>query len=183
MGLNLELGGIRDPAVRRALERIAKQFPLAASPASVQRVPQVRVFNSAALSIPNATATAITFDSERWDLGAPAGAEHHSTGTNTSRLTCRVAGLYVISGHMLWAGAAGGVHRIAFVRLNGTTEIGDQNSPPAATSNSHVSVTAQWRLAVGDYVELMAYQDSGGALNVIYGAGGSPEFSMHWASP
>lgn len=44
-------------------------------------------------------------------------------------------------------------------------------------------VTSDWRMAVNDYFELIAWQTSGGALNV--NAGGntySPEASLRWTS-
>ena len=39
------------------------------------------------------------------------------------------------------------------------------------------------RLGAGDYVQLNAYQDSGGSLNVMANSDYTPVFEMHWVSP
>jgi hypothetical protein len=45
------------------------------------------------------------------------------------------------------------------------------------------TVTTVYDLAAGDYLEVFAYQDSGGALNVQTNANYSPEFSMVLVAP
>src|SRR5678815_101030 len=52
--------------------------------------PAFSVFNSTAQSVADATATALTADSESFDNAA-----WHSTGSNTSRATCTTAGRYL----------------------------------------------------------------------------------------
>lgn len=132
---------------------------------------QARVFNSANISINNATFTALTFDSERWDTG-----NFHSTSSNTSRLTVPTAGLYDIGGSVVFAANATGM-REAAIRVNGSTFIVEQGpQPPTVTDGARVQVSTQYQLAAGDYVELMAFQRSGGALNVIASGNSSPEF-------
>ena len=42
-------------------------------------------------------------------------------------------------------------------------------------------IPAHYDLAVGDYVELLAYQTSGGALNAIAVGNYAPSLSMMWA--
>jgi hypothetical protein len=140
--------------------------------------PQARVYNSAALTLANATATPITFNSERWDLGTST--EQHSTSANTSRLTCRTPGLYAIVGHLEYAANAVGF-RSAAIQLNGAAFVGIQHI--TAATASIVSVSTQYRLVVGDYIELIGRQNSGGNLNVTVGANYSPELAWYWVSP
>jgi len=136
-----------------------------------------RVYNNADISIPNSVDTALTFNSERWDTDGL-----HSTVTNTSRLTCTRAGKYIITGCIEFAANATG-SRGAFIMLNGTTEINRANAVVSSASYpTRLIPTCIYNLAVGNYVELYVAQLSGGALNVVYTAQRSPEFSMQLVS-
>lgn len=135
--------------------------------------PGARVYNSVAISIATGTSTVLTFDSERYDNDAI-----HDTVTNSGRLTCKTAGRYSITGHVDWA-ANGTGHRVCSIRLNGTTNIASDGKPASAASTRH-AVPALYSLAVNDYVELLVFQDTGGALNVNATAAMSPEFAMQW---
>src|SRR3990172_469536 len=128
-----------------------------------------RVFNSANESISNATLTAITFDSERYDTD-----NIHSTSSNTSRLTANHAGKYIISGGMAYASNSTG-QRFIGVRLNGATYIDVHEVLNIGANNHSVSISTIYHLVINDYVELIAYQTSGGALNVLTSANDSPE--------
>src|SRR6266576_1935140 len=60
--------------------------------------PAVRVFHNAAQSLTTGVATALAFNSERFDQAGNVADTQHDTVTNNSRLTCRYAGVYLISG-------------------------------------------------------------------------------------
>lgn len=151
----------------------------AVTPPKIGTLPHVRVRNSTNISIANNTATALTFDTERWDSE-----NIHSTVTNTSRLTCVTAGLYEIKMQALWDVNATGV-REGYIRLNGTTLLAleDKNATSVAAIGTGQLVTTQYRLIVGDYVEAVVAQTSGGALNILAGGNYSPEFMMTWVGP
>lgn len=146
-----------------------------------QQAPQARAYNSANISVTTATWTALTFDSERYDLGAAS--EQHSTSTNTGRLTCRRAGLYSIGATVIFDVNTTGT-RLARLRLNGSTLIAE---PSAVASTAGLGTglvfSTDYRLTVGDYVDVAVYQDSGGNLNVLASGNESPEFYWHWVSP
>jgi hypothetical protein len=129
-----------------------------------------RVYHNAAQSIPNTTLTALAFNSERYDTDGL-----HDTVTNNSRLTCTRAGIYLITGSLAYGTAAAGV-RQSYIRLNGSTLLVAVNA--GVTAGTTVAAvhnpTTLYQLAVGDYVELVAYQDTGGALNVNVFANFSP---------
>lgn len=132
-----------------------------------------RVYNSAVQSLATSTDTPITFNSERHDTDA-----YHDTATNTSRLTVPTGqgGTYIIGWTLGYAANATGTRSVG-VRLNGTTFINYDRRPAAGGGNpSHLVGNVVYRLAAGDYVELIGFQDSGGALNTVVGANYSPEF-------
>lgn len=138
-------------------------------------LPHARVYNSGAISISNSSLTALTFDSERVDVGSC-----HSTGSNPSRLTAPDAGYYSSAGNVSWAANATGV-RQASIRLNGATIIGEVILPNVgAGTAAEIQVVASYQLAAGDYLELCVLQNSGGSLNVNAGASISPEFWFQW---
>lgn len=140
--------------------------------------PAARVYNSVNLSIPHNTATALTFNSERYDND-----NIHDTGSNTSRLTCRTAGKYHCFASVDFASHSGG-ERYLLLRLNGTTPIVSQTSPAMITSGlpTDLHVSTDYPLIVGDYIEVVVWQATGGALNVVKNNNFSPEAGITWAT-
>jgi len=137
--------------------------------------PSCRVYKAAAQSINSGSDTAIQFDSERWDTDSM-----HDTVTNKTRITANTAGIYVITGHAMFAANATGIRAI-YIRLNGSTRIAQQLMPSnSAGTDTALSVATVYELAAADYVELMAVQTSGGALNVLQGGNYTPEFGAMW---
>lgn len=175
MTLPLELGGIGDQFVRRALENIAQHIPIQTP--DFGKIPKARVFNSAAFGTTTGAGAVVTFDSERYDNDAI-----HSVAANTSRLTVVTPGNYFIFGSVVWAGAAGAGLREVGIRLNGATLLATQDDFPGAAAESQ-SVSTAYQLAVGDFVELFVIQTSGGNLNVNATGNTSPEFGMTWLGP
>jgi hypothetical protein len=140
--------------------------------------PRVRVFHNASQSIGTAAYTVLAFNSERYDTVSGAASSMHDAVTNNSRLTALVAGGYRVSGNVEFAANATGL-RGAEIRLNGATVIGRVAVGNAGAGDPTVlCVSADYEFAVNDYVELLVYQASGGALNVTVGGNYSPEFSM-----
>lgn len=136
-------------------------------------VPSARVYNSANISINNNTETALTFNSERWDTDSI-----HSTSSNTGRLTAATKGEYRIYGHVRFASHDTG-NRYIYIKLNGTTALAIKGPLKSALGTVTVlDISTNYPLSVGDYVELIAFQDSGGALNVDAVGNFSPEFGM-----
>jgi len=90
----------------------------------------------------------------------------HDTALNTERITAVVAGVYVITGDVMWEGNKAGDRELALY----------QNGPITLDLHSHVpgdtlcgmNVCAHAHLAVGDYVWMEATQTSGGDLDVLY---------------
>lgn len=135
--------------------------------------PSARVYHNAAQSIPNATLAALSFNSERFDTDSI-----HSTSSNTSRLTCNTAGLYLITGAVAFDANAAGIRSLR-VRLNGATYLANQQvNASGGGLDSMLTVSTLYQMAAGDYVEMVVYQNSGGSLNCQSASNYSPEFGM-----
>lgn len=135
---------------------------LAEPPAYILNPPACHVFNSANISIPNDTATALTFNSERYDTDTM-----HSTATLTGRITIVTEGIYIVTADNVWDKNAVG-DRATFIRKNGADFLG-LTSVHAGDADLFVgqSVTVQEYLIVGDWLDVVVKQDSGGALSVL----------------
>jgi hypothetical protein len=131
-----------------------------------------RAYNSANISIPDTTVTALTFDSERWDTDSI-----HSTSSNTGRLTCTIAGKYLIIANIRFATNSTGT-RAVNLRLNGSNIAGVTQAGATGSNICLMHVSTIYDLAVGDYVEVTVQQTSGGNLNVEASSPISPEFMM-----
>lgn len=134
--------------------------------------PRARVYHSATQSLSTATVTTLSFNSERYDTGAM-----HDTSTNNSRLTVPKPGVYLVGGHVEFAANATG-QRGLYLYLNGATYLAYDIHDASAANETAVTVSTVDQFVVGDYVELRAYQSSGGMLNVNSVTRYTPEFHM-----
>lgn len=130
-----------------------------------------RVYSSTPQAITTGVSTAIAFNSERFDTDTI-----HDTVTNNSRLTCKTAGVYLITGSIEWEMSTGA--RSLAVRFNGTTTIVQALVPAVSGNLTMQTCSTIYQFAINDYVELMVAQDSGNNLNVNATASYSPEFGM-----
>jgi hypothetical protein len=149
---------------------------LAGDVASGNPKPMCRAYHASSQSIATATNSSVALDSERYDVG-----NCHSTTTNNSRLTVPAGGggIYHIGGAATFASNATGI-RIVWILYNGTTRISEQDAPSVSANTCSLQVSCDYKLAAGDYVELQAYQTSGGLLSVTSNSNWSPEFWFHW---
>lgn len=152
--------GVRDPAL----------FALAP--------PLGRMRHTSAQSIPNATGTALSFGTEDVDS-----ANGHSTSSNTSRYAAQYAGWYQLSGGVQFATNATG-RRGCWWAVNGTVVNGSEaNTPGSASGNAGPAARViHVFLSVNDYVELCAFQDSGGSLNTAVTTSQQPTMEVRWVS-
>jgi hypothetical protein len=140
--------------------------------------PRAQIYQSSGQTLTNNTYQAVNFQAEDFDLPSPGG---HSTSTNTSRYTCQsgFAGKYTISGALAFSAHATGI-RGGKLMKNGVEVFGSGVMLPncGGSAATRVPVPAIGvDLAVGDYVELWAYQNSGGNLSTF--VLGADTCSMH----
>jgi hypothetical protein len=151
-------------AVRDALEYLARNKP------------HCHVYNASSISLTSGVATALTFDTERVDVGGL-----HSTAVNTGRITIPAGegGFYLIGGTCEFASNATGIRGLD-IRLNGATYIARTKNLASSGGAHYAEVATLYQLAATDYVELVASQTSGGALNAVASGNYSPEFYAIW---
>ena len=139
------------------------------------RLEGVAVYNDAVIPVPTGEWYPLPFNSERRD-----DAGFHSTTSNTSRLTVPAgkAGWYVISGHIAFDVSGVGTIRMIAIQFNGVTHIGYHLNTPQAGTYHGLSIATVYPLSATDFVELVAYQDTGSNLNVISVGNYSSEFRM-----
>lgn len=135
-------------------------------------------------SVNDSTDTIITFPSgsvtEVLDTDS-----FHDTGSNTGRITIPTGGdgWYDIGFDLAFAASATG-QRTVSIELNGATAgagtyIFSRSIAGFATVSNRVAGSVPYLLAAGDYVTLVAWQSSGGALNAL---GASVPYSVRfWA--
>lgn len=116
---------------------------------------------STTVNISNNTLTAVTWNSHAWD-----NAGVHSTSVNPTRFTAPVDGIYWLQSWVHWDMNATGIRVNEFL-INGSGNINASDGRPALTgwSVGH-GATGIVSLTAGQYVELFAYQNSGGALGI-----------------
>jgi hypothetical protein len=140
--------------------------------------PIFAAYQSAAQSIPNTTITAVGMDTTLIDSY-----NGHSNVTNNSRYTPTVSGWYLFIGSVSYVQNATG-NRLAEFHKNGSgsaVNLGQGAQPTCDTNNlSTVRALAVVQMnGTSDYVELDAYQTSGGALNTGPSQTGFFAFWMH----
>jgi hypothetical protein len=123
------------------------------------------------VSLPTSgTPVAIPFDAEDDDTDG-----FHDNVTNNTRLTVPSgkAGVYeIVASALILANSD------LRIRVNGTTEIATVRAGAGAASYTGYNVVAQYRLAVGDYVEALGVPQAS-SRSVLYSANISPIFSMY----
>jgi hypothetical protein len=143
-------------------------------------LPMAVLRKTATQAIASSTYLALTWPTE--DLDTDGG---HSTVTNTERYTAQVTGWYHLTATVVFSGNATG-RRDAFFRINGITtrRYGWHTSTPgpnAGGADICIVLATHAYLTVGDYAEVIAYQDSGGSLNLL-ASNQDSRFEIMWVS-
>jgi hypothetical protein len=149
------------------------------APANLAIIPSARVRRTATQSIPNGNFASIQLTSETWDT-----AGLHS-GTNNTRLTAPIDGIYMLTANVFWAGNSNGERDLG-IEINGSKFVGFVADSAADTSESPEALSTVYLMNAGDFAEARVEQTSGGALNLGVSSGGaetSPEVSMTWLGP
>lgn len=121
---------------------------------------------------------ALTFNVEEVDRD-----NGHSTTTNTNRYTAQTAGYYYFDAKASFTGNATGTRSARF-RKNGTN-IQDSGMITPYALNTNACVLPLYTfvyLAVGDYVEIILNQSSGGALNTSVASPYQSNMTVIWVS-
>jgi hypothetical protein len=123
--------------------------------------------------ISNATWQSASYHTIDWEVN-PYYASQWSSGT-PGRLTCQVAGVYIIVAQFRFAANATGVRGIA-IQVNAVSQ-GGCTQAAFSTLDSQVLHTCIKSLSAGDYATCLVYQNCGSDLNGVYT---SKAISLQW---
>lgn len=132
--------------------------------------PRVNAFlNSGTISLTSGTSTLITLEGESWDTDSM-----HSTASNTSRITIRTSGQYLVSFYARFLTNSTGYRQLnlrsnAGGSANGGTTISTISIPANSGDATFVTRTLELPCVAGEYYELFATQNSGSSVSVQNG--------------
>lgn len=161
---------VTDPKVQLNFDDINLRFPLGVE--FLKQVPCAKVTKVAAdQAIPNSAATVVTFDTSEYDTDT-------MFDDATDSFIIKSPGRYDVKAGVSFATNALGVRDVE-IRLNGS-DIAVTQVDPAALNNTELCASADFTGAIGDVLQVVVFQNSGGALNVLKVSVGSPtNFSIH----
>lgn len=133
--------------------------------------PMVRVVGTAAQSLGNGTATALTFHA----------AQINTDGmwTSGSVVTIQTDGVYHVTGNIRFQASATG-SRVARLAVGTATPFASQAVDTSTSINHELNVSGLWPLSAGDELVLIGFQSSGGALNSLNVLQYAPMLSAAW---
>jgi hypothetical protein len=141
---------------------VAGGVPSWATPSAGATFVGCKAYKSANQTLSNATTTLITFNSEFFDTDAI-----HDTSTNTSRFTVPAGkgGKWQLSTTIAYDANSTGFRQIR-IKKNGTI-FNNLIATAVSSDGTHMSHTDIFELVATDYMELEAYQNSGGNLAIL----------------
>ena len=145
----------------------------AVTPAKLAQTAAAGVNNSTNIAIPSGVSQALTFNNERFDVG-----DVHEPGS--SRLRAPIAGVYVVAGNANFSGVTSIGQRRVQIRRNGEVIVASVQVEATSVNQIQLGISKVIQLAAGDYLELLAFQNSGGDLAVLQEGQFSPEFNIAW---
>jgi hypothetical protein len=150
--------------------------------AKLAAVPAVKVTRSNDFSAQGNGLTPLPFDQEIYDTANL----HQNVGEDIDRLVAPVAGIYMVTAHVKWEPNTTGQRHLLIQRtFNGGANaeiIGNDGGIPTASDALYLNVATPVKLAQGDYVRVLVYNNSLTNQNVVKSAP-SPEMSLTWLSP
>jgi hypothetical protein len=140
--------------------------------------PAVLLRNTIGIAIPHNALTAVIFQTSNSNEYIDTDNMHDPTAF-ASRITFRTGGDYLLTGSAQWVGNVTG-QRVLLFRNEAAATISSDRRPGLAASGAGVpscsadcSICTPWNVNAGQWVELVAFQDSGVTLNlnvVMFGA-------------
>lgn len=120
--------------------------------------PSCRVYHSTTQNVSTSTFTALNANSEQWDS-----ASMHSTSSQTSRITVPVAGKYLLVARIEFGVDAANA-RLGRFLINGVTTEPFDAKPAMTGVGVRCSGSTVQSLSASGYVEVQAWQNSGGTI-------------------
>jgi len=116
-------------------------------------------------TVPNNTQVDVSFDVKKWDYDNMV-----DLTTYPTRLTCKTAGLYLLTGFLVYNANITG-RRVIGISINGSTIAVSVSQMPVTDSGlgTNMGCACLYFLNVNDYVTLISKQASGGNLDLLAG--------------
>lgn len=119
-----------------------------------------RIYDASSQSLANGVETAINFDLENYDSD-----DMHDNSTDNTHITFTTAGKYFGAFTIEFQAASGGERRLR-VLVGGSTRIAQTKlSFPDGADHDTMQVVWNYEADADEYIELMAYQNSGDAID------------------
>lgn len=165
---DLAVGTGADTAARLAVGAAFKKLQVNSGATALEWVGAIGArayLATSAQSISNSTHTALQFNAESFDSNTL-----HDNSTNNTRLTIPtgMTGKWMFAGGAEFAANATGQRQIT-LKKNGTTFLTQSIQVATSAFDQEVLVIDVLSMTAADYMELHAYQTSGGSLNVNFG--------------
>lgn len=132
--------------------------------ADLQSPPRCRAWQNAAQTLTTAVFAVVALDTEDIDTEAI-----HSTVTNNSRMTIVTPGRYRCIAQASFAGNVTGLRYVGLTK-NSTAVARTQASAAPAANNGSWQCAEEILCAVGDFIEMQVFQNSGGNLALVAGS-------------
>lgn len=145
-----------------------------ASLAEIKNSQYAKICNKNDISIPDSISTRLSFNSKLLDTN-----NIYNPG-NTTRLTCKKEGFYLIKSAVSFDAHPTGFREI-FMKLTSSLEasnIAGTAVQAVVDTRTLLEASTMWYMLVGDYVEVYVTQNSGNALNVKTDLNTSPGFML-----
>lgn len=147
------------------------------SPSTTFRPPMCRVYRAAALShTGTGTFQTIAFDTESFTQTESG---MWSSGTPT-RVTPQTAGVYLVTANVNFNTNATGVRGLGLYKNGTVNPFAYQDAAGSASLSNGLFLSGTVNLSVGDYVQPLVFQNSGGNLAYVAGNGEQVSFSVTW---
>jgi hypothetical protein len=137
--------------------------------------PSVKLQKTTTQSITNASETALTWPTAVYDT------DSMYSAVNTSRITINTPGIYVLTACATFASNGTG-ERLLYFRVNGDSanRLAFARAFANQSGSSGLVIATSVQLSAATYIEVAAYQSSGGALNVLGDVYEVASFSAVW---
>jgi hypothetical protein len=143
--------------------------------------PQCQAYDTTGLTLTTGVAATVPLGAENYDEPQPGDSPMHDNTTNNSRITIRTTGKYQIDAYVCFAANATGARRVEVVK-NGAASIVTNSQPATPTVSTTIQASKTVPLSAGDYIEMQAYQTSGGNLALNTSAPGPSTLTVRLIS-
>lgn len=150
---NKIISGAFNTLTVRLGDDVTGTLPVASGGTGATTLPAFAAYSSSSSSIATGGATKITFGTEDFDLAS-------NYNPSTSRFTAPIAGRYRFSTSIIVNGSLGGNAEVYFAK-NGTKAKTIYYNPGDVNTLHTIAGTVVLDMAVNDYVEVFAFNDSG----------------------